>query len=466
MIEIPAMGVLFWPILAYLFWVRSRWLFHLVPISMCLQGGAVILFNAGGILIGFQPAFVAAFAGLLRYAIDRRQLERDRFRAQVVTSGYLPWILLAIWAAVTGLTLPWLFAGDFLVQTGRDGFVGPGNWLRNGFGSTNLSQPFYAGAFTAWSWCYCQLSAQQGFWREFDRALAVGTWMAVGIGYIQWLANTAGLDLTSWFFKSNRANFQVVMVAINGIYRFVGPFSEASWAAYFYSAMMTYYLVRHLQGRGRWSLPLAGALLVAVALTQSSTGVAGVLAGVGLCALIFVRRGPTLAEALGIASVPILACVALYATDAWILMVEFINDVFREMVIEKTESTSWEQRTGADTRGFQLLLESLGLGIGWGSHRPSSYIAMVAANGGILALILVAWGVFNALFRHGLRGIFPAACGDRIVAVRCCLVVLLLLHSISIPEMTSMLWWVMLAAALAPRVAPPEVESLSLEAVR
>lgn len=451
MIEIPAMGVIFLPLMAWLFWIRSPWLYHLVPLTAWGQGGACVIVQFGGLYMGFQPAYLAAFLGLVRFSLDLKDHAASGAFAREPQAKYLPWMLLACWAVLTAVTLPFLLAGEFRVQTGRDGFLGEGNFRPNRFSSTNISQPVYLAAFASWSFCYCCIGRAMGerFWRQFRAAMAIGTGIALFAGYAQWVGRTLRFDVTSWFFNSNYVYSQLGDHKMGNYYRMAGSFTEASAAAYYFTATCIFYGAAAIREARRLELALFVGSVLALMLTQSSTGFAGLMMASALLGWRFLADGPRPGQVAGLAVMAAMATFVLWATGQFDGLLRLVEDAYDRHVINKHQSASFEMRTGADLRGVELFVESLGLGIGWGSHRPSSFAAMILSNGGVLGVVLFLWGVRNSLVGANLMGWVGLGSRYAIIA-------LLALHCVSTPELTSMIWWVLLAVGMSSGMHPSD----------
>jgi hypothetical protein len=74
-----------------------------------------------------------------------------------------------------------------------------------------------------------------------------------------------------------------------------------------------------------------------------------------------------------------------------------------ESTLDKGDSQSFEERSSSDAGALATLGPTYGLGVGWGSYRSSSLIPGLLANGGIFAVVMVAWLIVRVV-RLGSRG--------------------------------------------------------------
>ena len=72
------------------------------------------------------------------------------------------------------------------------------------------------------------------------------------------------------------------------------------------------------------------------------------------------------------------------------------------MITAKSGSDSYSQRSGVDAFSLQVVLRSLGVGVGLGSNRPSSFALMLLSNVGVVGSVLFVAAVV-VVVRHALR---------------------------------------------------------------
>src|SRR6185369_12061366 len=71
-------------------------------------------------------------------------------------------------------------------------------------------------------------------------------------------------------------------------------------------------------------------------------------------------------------------------------------------VTAKSGGESYNERSGADSFSIQVAVRSLGLGVGLGANRPSSFAVMLLSNVGVVGLLLFVAVVWS-MVRHALR---------------------------------------------------------------
>jgi hypothetical protein len=154
-----------------------------------------------------------------------------------------------------------------------------------------------------------------------------------------------------------------------------------------------------------------------VMLTSASTRVKFSLHHVGVIAL------------LGIASV----CAFVFIQSNWY----HIDGVLTRMVLEKQHSGSFTQRTGADMMALDIAIDTGGIGIGLGSHKPNNLVATLLSNTGIAGSALFAIFLFELL--RPRQGTFIYW---HVRPFRWMVAGLLCVHVISNPNLNPVILWI------------------------
>jgi hypothetical protein len=179
-------------------------------------------------------------------------------------------------------------------------------------------------------------------------------------------------------------------------------------------------------GMGMWALTNA-------VLSGSGTALMGGLLILGVIALQAAYRA-----AVGIGRISVAALVG------WILAVPLLIVVgptlyagANGLVGDKVDSSSYANRSAADLFSIDLTGQTYGLGVGLGANRPSSFVAMILSNSGVLgtalfvtAMALILW---YALRSHAYQPTVWA-----LVALMCSKVV-------AGPDLSDPLMWFLLA---------------------
>ena len=295
------------------------------------------------------------------------------------------------YAVVVTYTAPFLFGGAPI--------MGLNTGLRTGlgFGSGNITQPLYLLASFAVTISIYQLLLQTRTRMMVYRAIFFGGVVAIIAGIADMA--TAGTGLLS----SLRTATYVIMDsdAVGGMRRVVGFNTEASaYGALVLSFASMIYFMRMGDALGgiyaRLQMPLALLLVAFTVLSTSSAafvglGVFGVLAvGSNVLAL----RNPAdekraLTHLLVIGGGLLLAiAVMIIKTDIW----NAIFEQFNSLVLKKTSSDSYSERSTWNRVSLEGLTATGGYGVGVGSTRASSWpVAVLSSTGIIGGLLMIAF---------------------------------------------------------------------------
>jgi hypothetical protein len=177
--------------------------------------------------------------------------------------------------------------------------------------------------------------------------------------------------------------------------RLNGPFSEpAALAAYMCASVSAAgWVILNGDARLLPRLTFWCGLIVAL-LTTSSTGYLTLLAMVGLLTLraLFtadaVLRGRV---AAGLGLVLVLGAVTVGVTSVAASGVAGEMGTVLDATLNKTQSTSYQERSTADLDSLQEMRATHGLGVGWGSNRSSSLLPGLCAAIGVWGVSGLAW---------------------------------------------------------------------------
>jgi len=383
--SVTPIGWVIIPVSLIFFFVAPRFLVPWAIAVSVLQAASV--FNVSGAFpIGITPYFFVTILICLRF-VPQWLSGRLGFGFDEYVRLYLRFLLLlVIWGLLSASTLPVLFKNT-PVDTPRAGM------------DAAFSSPLH------WTWSN---GAQAGYlvllcvfiiyilWQSVDRlqverCIAAFRWsgaFAAGLGAYQLLAHATGLPYPASFFNSNLAWAQLFNQRTDSAWRVSATFTEPSAAGAFFATWTTLMLFSVIgDERARWSqwCLLAGGIVI-LAVTTSTTGY---LVGATVIALFFGRqllqvlvRGALRRKAL-VALVIVIAALA-----AGMLLLPDFSRVIRDVILYKSQSKSGRDRMATSVHGFQLLVQTLGLGVGLGSNRPSGLLSYIASNLGIPGLLL------------------------------------------------------------------------------
>ena len=238
--------------------------------------------------------------------------------------------------------------------------------------------------------------------------------------------------------------------------RLAGTFYEPSVLGMYLTAAAAYFGAQLLTGRRTWPrvTALAGLALVAVEFVANGSGTAlvglALVAGIGA---VVVLAGVLRARRMRLR--PLLIAGGLVVVAAGITQLPLVLEYALGMVQTKTESWSWVARGASNSRSAEIVADTLGLGVGLGGNRPSSLPLFVVSCLGIPGSAMLIAIVVIALLR--------AARSGQVTSVWA-LLGGLTAGAVAVPDLSTPLIWVALAACIVPAIpaAAPEPEPRTL----
>jgi len=144
----------------------------------------------------------------------------------------------------------------------------------------------------------------------------------------------------------------------------------------------------------------------------------------------------------------VLAIAVVSISWSWVVRgdYKFLLETVRHLTLDKTTTSSGEERLYADVHALNLLLESGGLGVGWGSNRPSSFAAYVLSNTGVVGFGLLVWFSIRCWqIKKRISLIVPNTWLDGLTrSLMLSLAWILTAALISVPDMTYLYWWLLI----------------------
>ncbi|SNB75067.1 hypothetical protein SAMN07250955_11285 [Arboricoccus pini] len=335
--------------------------------ALAFPGSSVI--EAGPVFFGiYQLSLLAVIAGVCLRAVY------GGLRYPPATLGFvLPYLGMFVWCVVITIVGPRIFQNAFYSVNAYSSFptpVAPGTY--------NIVQLF---AFVL------QMVVLLLLYSQFSKlnAAKVDLWMKIGI------VVTAALTLsqlatpglyhflsTNVFHNKTRGFFGVQEAA--DFSRLSGPFSEPSALASWFTAALGYLV-------GTWNPKLSHKLLallciLILVISTSSTSFVGLAI---VAAMFMAMQGRSVTSMLGVG----IAMIALGVLGFFVFDYVYqgaANEILNRVLFEKTDSDSFAIRMGLNIMAFKVFFESWGLGVGAGTHRPSSEICMILSNVGVIGL--------------------------------------------------------------------------------
>jgi len=404
----------------------------LLPICLCFIGSPVRLlqiaffaavFEAGAALTigGTLGIPLAMIPGLMFLSfIVAQYLLGMRYAGEgLVLWTALPLLLLLGYALAGAMLLPDAFQGQVLVRPQKPDPLNIGAPVPLRPDGSGRNQCLYltmnivvmvAGALF--------LSRRAIPYRKIVAAYMLGGYAVVALAAWQLVARLTGLFFPDDLLYSN-PGITLMIDNFGGIPRLNGPFSEASALANYMSGVVFCCLWLSIRGHGIMAPRLLLVLSLGTILASTSTtGIVTVVVGIPLILLYATKavgRG-NLGKVAG--TIGLLVVAMLLLVGPLLVLVPKVLDavnVVIEGTLAKTSSDSYADRSTMDSDAIAALLDTYGLGVGWGSFRSSSLLPGILANGGLLGLGLILWFGFRvARLTRQPRGLSPArAAADR-----------------------------------------------------
>jgi hypothetical protein len=396
---ITSIGFILIPVSLIIFCFRPKFLVSWAVIVSAFQAASV--FNiGGGFAIGISPYFFVVSLVAIRFAADCLQGRLGFKRGDMALEVTRPLLMLMLWGVASAFLLPHLFAGVH-VDTPRLG-MDPVSTTPLEWSMSNAAQAGYLvlnSVFVIYVMWRCDDSAY------VDQLTSAFVWsgaIAAAIGAYQLSAHILGFRFPAEIFNSNAGWQQLVSQKVAGAWRVSATFNEPSSAGIFFAAWTTYLLFltidRPTATGVRWFLLWCG--IVMLILTTSTTGY---LTSFILIALL--TSGELFSLVIkGNINEKLLFTFAAIATavGAAVLFIPDFHQLLSDILWYKSQSHSGQERSSTILVALDVVMQSLGLGVGLGSNRPSGMLFYILSNIGIPGSILIV-GLITATRRVVVR---------------------------------------------------------------
>jgi hypothetical protein len=236
------------------------------------------------------------------------------------------------------------------------------------------------------------------------------------------------------------------------VLRASGPFTEPSGLAYHFAGFLLFAWYRYLQRPSR-----AGSMavvLLCLAMMAASTSTTA-FAMIGIFALVVFKDAlsatTSIAGRIPLSSGHLMTLVLLGMAAAGVAVFiesywQYIDEVVTQMVVEKNRTSSFEQRTGVDLLALDILIQTGGIGVGLGSHKPNNLVMTLLSNTGVAGFLTFAVFLFD-LIR------LPAGTDRRALLrpLRWLVIGLLLVHLMANPNLSTAMLWISFALVIGLR---------------
>jgi hypothetical protein len=191
----------------------------------------------------------------------------------------------------------------------------------------------------------------------------------------------------------------LTLVEEAGFYRIAGTFSEASGFAGATLAAIGYVYPYWRQTNSRAAMITFSVLLLLLLASTSSSGIVG-LGGGAVIAALFISRSalkdnlrPSDITLLAFAVVATIAAMTAYIINNHVF--DSVVNAFNQLVLNKQSTSSGQERAYMNVQSFNSLLDTMGLGVGLGSSRSSSWLVAALSQLGIPGAILFGLIIFE-----------------------------------------------------------------------
>jgi hypothetical protein len=371
---------------------------QLIPVVMFMsifQAASVLNISAGGAEVGIAPAYVILLIALVNKFVARAtkavKISPRTVRATSILACFV------LYATLSAFINPFVFSG-VLITNSKVGARVPLEWSPG-----YLPQVFYLLiSFTLYLAVTSKTSPAELI-KSLDWYVN-GVSLASVIGIYQYVAVKGGLPFPSNLLYTNPSYVIYNAYDINGFLRTNSTFTEASVAALSLSVALALVVAKMLYSTRGVGVSALRALLIALALvlTLSATGYmclifVGLLSGF---VYLFRWRGTARFKAAKfVLMIPVGIVVLILLTIP--AMRQTATNLLHTVLIDKTESFSYQARTQLNEDALQTAADTAWIGAGWGICRASSFIPTALANVGVPGILLL--GVFCAMVLHPIR---------------------------------------------------------------
>lgn len=354
-------------------------------------------------------------------------------------------VAFVLFAAVSGIALPVVFQGVPVLQLMEQV---PLHW-----GMPNLAQLCYLGA--ACVVFFVTLTSTPDEIADVTKWYVRGAITAAVIAFYQLASATTHVPFPTAILYSNTAHTVYHAYKINGIWRLNSTFTEASDMAGSLVPALAMLCWDWAMKQHSWKRTLSlGMLFVSILMTLSTTGYLCIALLVAFALPVwfwqFAMRRRLDGPKLAIIALSAVGLCAVFATAPGAR--EATRKVLNSVVLNKTETESYRDRTQSHTDALETLQATDYLGAGWGSTRASgmAYTLLEAIGIPGTALFALACGAILLPIVGGAKSVLPeASSGRTALAILMSLTAMLLAGS----EPIAPVLWILFAAALRIRTA-------------
>jgi hypothetical protein len=371
--------------------------------------------------LGVQPGLVPAAMFIGFMALQLLLGARYPGGAQVWDMSK-PFVLVTLWAIVSSIVLPRLLEGQVMVWPQK--VTPPFALVALAPNSGNINQDCYIAVDC------CMIVMPALFLtrpsvplRSFINAYLFTGFLVAALAVWQLASKLAGVPYPNDLFYSNAGVAILTLQTMGVMPRINGPFTEASSLAGYMLGIVCSCGWLLLQRHEGWMIRvLLIAALLTIMLSTSTTGFGSLaIVAAGVPAVALARGNTKMIASILKVGVPLIIVGGMTVFTASVVQPSILTNaqVVLDTTLNKQESSSYQDRTGADLDSIAALGDSYGLGVGWGSNRSSSLLPGLLASLGIPGMAALIW--FGArLSRRVSRARQSASLDQMFVIDACC----------------------------------------------
>ena len=450
---------MFIPIGLFVFLFRSRYLVSLMILYLVFVAASVLDFSIGGSDFGVQPYyFTAVLLAIRALPVLFRARWLGPASEPAIGKMVAPLVKFWKWATVSAFVFPVIFKGievinprsvegDVMAAVAIHGDTSPLY-----FSFANVGQVAYL-TLSVVAVLYVVRSSRDAAESLCSlRALRVAIMLVSLIALVQAFADSRGWSFPYQFFNGNPAYLQAFDAESGGVPRVNSTFTEASSAGGFLAASTLGLLATRLLGGPAGVLEIVLAALGLI-LTTATTGYATILIGIALLLIYFAcaclrKRLPRRVLMRSI------SVVFLAAIGVAFLLASYppLGEAIVASSVDKSDTISFFSRVSVDLYSLDLLFKTYGLGAGLGSNRPSSLVAALLGNVGVIGTLLFILCVFRFVVQ--LFEVSRHKGGEPVALLSWMMVGLLIAQAIALPDLSWPPLWAALITAASTLASP------------
>ena len=298
-------------------------------------------------------------------------------------------ILLIVFSAVSAILFPRLFEGQTEVF-GIDRSANTAGIISVGLHATtgNLTQLFRVllDGFTFFT--LATVFREEPETATVVRAMAVAAFLNVALGWLDVMTGMVGAGILMEPIRT--ANYAIMAdVAMAGLKRMIGGFSEASSFGYYTLGMFGFWLVYWLRATPSrltgWALVMTALVLVRSTSSSAYVSMAAFLVTVGAIA---VARDLGRSADRRILSLVIWGVIGIWlaalAVGAGYALIDDVKAFFDRALFDKLDTASGIERMSWNLRAFQNFTDTALMGAGLGSMRASNWLLACLGSIGVI----------------------------------------------------------------------------------